>query len=291
MDANLTGKLCTRTAWPPRAVPRALHFSVSWASTFSISIKSERSLELLFPELINVKFNSRIESFSPWRITYCDKERSKHQENQLVEATDEKERFPMPVWGLFLIFTLNGVGVAKSLSAEEEMFAMMDKYSFQSEGQIRGTTCSGTQTSITVILRRARITCRLKKKTSLHPFETTDNYFLTSHESERLGEGRRKIRWLNLLMQRWQLQAFSWHPQDAARIDTVSKEQQLAHRQLTQRYSTRGCFVTAKPHRGTQRKPHHFDSYRDKTLWDKTQLRKYCLAFAKARKPKMFAYN
>lgn len=45
------------------------------------------------------------------------------------------------------------------------MLAMMDKYSFSSEVEIRVTTCLGTQTTTTIILKRVCITCRLERKT------------------------------------------------------------------------------------------------------------------------------
>jgi len=92
------------------------------------------------------------------------------RENQLDEVTDQKERFLTLVWGLFITFMLSGVHLAKSLSAEEAMFVTVDKHSFSSEVEIRETTCLGTQTSITVILKRVHITCRLEKKKPLHPF-------------------------------------------------------------------------------------------------------------------------
>lgn len=44
------------------------------------------------------------------------------------------------------------------------MLAMMEKYSFSSEVELRVTLWLGTQTSITIILKRAYITCRLERK-------------------------------------------------------------------------------------------------------------------------------
>lgn len=136
------------------------HSTVSSTSQFSVNMKSTKNSGVPVSWTHKHNHSSRIEYSFPWQITYCDKTPFQSPGKLIRRSYRSERKVPDTHLG-FIIFMFSGVHLPKSLSGEEEIFAMMDKYSFSIEVEIRVTTCLGSQTRITIILRRAHITCRL----------------------------------------------------------------------------------------------------------------------------------
>lgn len=155
MEVHLTRKLQTHTAEASMCHQHCI------TNTLSTNMKFKRVQELLFPNFLRISSHPELSSSSKDRLL-----RQKYDENWW-EVTDQNKRFLTLMQGLFITFMFSRVSLAKLLSREQEIFAMMEKDSFSSEVEIKVTMCLGTLTSIPVVLKRARLPEGWKENFSL----------------------------------------------------------------------------------------------------------------------------